>query len=92
MLRLNQNGNEVTDDQSLMTLKAVAGSNTIPLTANERMVMNVRTIKGDDFACQVFTINNVFDIKSKLQDRDGIEKKNIKLLLGAKELTDDITM
>lgn len=41
VLRLNQNGNEVTDDQSLMTLKAIAGSNTIPLTANERMLMNV---------------------------------------------------
>lgn len=40
----------------------------------------------------MLTINNVFDIKSKLQDRDKIEKKVIKLMLGAKELTDDTTL
>jgi len=75
-----------------MTLKATAGSNTIPLTAKERMIITVKTIKGDDFVCNLFTINNVLDIKSKLQERSGIEKKNIKLMLGAKELTNDTTM
>lgn len=75
-----------------MTLKATAGSSTIPLTAMERMIITVKTIKGDDFVCNLFTINTVLDIKSKLQERNGIEKKNIKLMLGAKELTNDITM
>lgn len=75
-----------------MTLKAIAGSNDIALTANERMLMNVKTIKGDDFPMNMLTINNVFDIKSKLQDRDKIEKKVIKLMLGAKELTDETTL
>lgn len=90
VIRLFLNGNEITDDEPLESVKKEAGTNDVQLLCKERMIMNVQTIKGDmaRFIMEIF--DSVGDIKAKLQQRGGIDQKNIRLYLAEKELQDEM--
>jgi len=89
LLKLLYKDFEFTDEMSLQDVKAKACSNQVNLLARERMHMNVQMMSGENVPYEMETIDDVQTVKSKIQDKTGLESRLIKLNFSEEEVNDD---
>jgi len=91
-LKFYYGGSEVTDESTLDALKLQEQSNAIPVVARERMTMNVTMFAGNQLPHDMETTDTVLDLKTRVQDKEGVDTHLIKLTYQGKEIHDEDTL
>lgn len=73
LIKLTYQGKEVHDEDTLQVMKDLAKSNAVPLVAKQREEITVKMMKGNTVALEMEPANSILDVKTNLQQSQGID-------------------
>lgn len=88
-VKLTFKDEELTDDLTLDAVRVKANANVVDIIAKERVTLDVKTPKGEIIQHDMVADNTFGECKDRHTAKVGVEKRNIKLYYGGKEITDD---
>jgi hypothetical protein len=93
-IRLQYQDKDLENDETLAVVKASAGAGEekITLVAKEALAVTVVSFGGNEITLSMLSSDTVMDVKQRLQDKEGVDKYQIRLRKDGVELLDNLSL